>query len=322
MSDQFAQAPEGQESESTALARREPDWESIKSLVLDALPSPHSRRVYGKALDEFRLWAAQAAPEGFTKAGVQRYRAHLEALDLAASTINVRLTAVRKLAQEAADNGWLDRDVASAIDRVKGAPQKGRRLGNWLTREQASELLNDCAGDGLKALRDKALLCVLVGCGLRRAEAACLTVEHIQQRESRWVIVDLLGKRARVRSVPMPAWAKAAIDRWTTEAGISEGAIFRAIDQTGRVARRGMTAQAIFLIVRGHANRMGVPFAPHDLRRTFAKLAHRGGVALEQIQLSLGHDSILTTEKYLGVRQNLTDAPCDHLGLTIGEDTL
>jgi integrase len=152
---------------------------------------------------------------------------------------------------------------------------------------------------------------------LRRSEAACLTVEHIEQREGRWVLVDLMGKRGRLRSVPMPAWAKAALDRWTAAAGISEGPVFRAIDQAGRIAGHGMTAQAVFLIVREHAQKMGLEFAPHDLRRTFAQLAHRGGVALEQIQLSLGHDSILTTEKYLGIRQNLTDAPCDHLGLTI-----
>ena len=150
------------------------------------LPSAHSRRVYARALDEFRAWAAQAAPEGFTKAAVQRYRAHLEALALAPSTINLRLTAVRKLAQEAADNGLLDPELASAIGRVKGTPQKGRRLGNWLSREQASDLLRGCAGNTRKELRDRALLCLLVGCGLRRAEAAALTIEHIQQREGSW----------------------------------------------------------------------------------------------------------------------------------------
>lgn len=308
---------EQQGREDLALTRIAPDWDRVKSLVLDALPSPHSRRVYAKALDEFRLWAAQASADGFTKATVHRYRANLEALALAPSTINVRLTAVRKLAQEAADNGLLDPELASAIGRVKGAPQKGRRLGNWLSREQASNLLKDCQGESPKALRDRALRCVLVGCGLRRAEAATLTIEHIQQREGRWVILDLVGKRGRIRSVPMPAWAKAALDRWTAEAAIAEGPVFRAVDQAGRIVGQGMTAQAIFLIVRGYADRMGVSFAPHDLRRTFAKLAHRGGVALEQIQLSLGHDSILTTEKYLGIRQNLTDAPCDHLGLVI-----
>lgn len=309
--------PEQPGREDLALTHIAPDWERVKLLVLDALPSAHSRRVYAKALDEFRLWVAHSGADGFTKATVQRYRVHLETLALAPSTINVRLTAVRKLAQEAADNGLLNAELAAAIGRVKGAPQKGRRLGNWLNREQASELLKGCHGDTRKELRDRALLCLLVGCGLRRAEAAALTLAHIQQREGRWVIVDLVGKRGRVRSVPMPSWAKAALDRWTAEAGITDGAVFRAVDQAGRVAGQGMTAQAVFMIVRGYAEKIGVSFAPHDLRRTFAKLAHRGGVALEQIQLSLGHDSIVTTEKYLGIRQDLTDAPCDHLGLAI-----
>jgi site-specific recombinase XerD len=177
-------AAEDQGRGELALTRTHPDWDRVKSFVLDALPSAHSRRIYARALDEFRAWAAQGAPEGFTKAAVQRYRAHLEALALAPSTINLRLTAVRKLAQEAADNGLLDPERASAIGRVKGTPQKGRRLGNWLSREQASDLLKGCAGNTRKELRDRALLCLLVGCGLRRAEAAALTVEHIQQREA------------------------------------------------------------------------------------------------------------------------------------------
>ena len=79
----------------------------------------------------------------------------------------------------------------------------------------------------------------------------------------------------------------------------------------------GITPQAVYLIVRGYAEQLGLPIAPHDLRRTFAQLAHRGRSPLEQIQLSLGHESILTTERYLGVRQSLTDAPCDRLGIQI-----
>ena len=67
------------------------------------------------------------------------------------------------------------------------------------------------------------------------------------------------------------------------------------------------------------ANRIGVKLAPHDARRSFAKLAHRGRAALEQIQITLGHASIQTTERYLAVRQDLSDAPCDHLGLDLGE---
>ena len=79
-----------------------------------------------------------------------------------------------------------------------------------------------------------------------------------------------------------------------------------------------MTGRSIFDVVQIVGAKIGAQsLAPHDLRRTFAKLAHRGRAALEQIQLSLGHASVTTTERYLGVRQDLTDAPCDHLGLTV-----
>jgi integrase len=114
----------------------------------------------------------------------------------------------------------------------------------------------------------------------------------------------------------MPAWAKCALDRWTAAAGIREGRVFRAISQGGEVGE-SLSAQAVYLIVRGYAEQIGARVAPHDLRRTFARLAHNGRSPLEQIQLSLGHESIQTTEKYLGVRQNLTDAPCDHLGIEL-----
>ena len=70
-------------------------------------------------------------------------------------------------------------------------------------------------------------------------------------------------------------------------------------------------------MVRDYGQKIGVTIGPHDLRRTFGKLAHKGNAALEQIQLSLGHASVVTTERYLGVRQNLHDAPCDYLGLDI-----
>ncbi len=114
----------------------------------------------------------------------------------------------------------------------------------------------------------------------------------------------------------MPAWTKAAIDSWRARAGVAEGLVFRAVNKGDSVTGDGITPQAIRNIVADYAEKLkhqGV--APHDLRRTFAKLAYKGGAALDQIQLSLGHESIQTTENYLGVEQDLTDAPCDHLGL-------
>ena len=81
---------------------------------------------------------------------------------------------------------------------------------------------------------------------------------------------------------------------------------------------RRLTEQAIYEIVTGYAEATGLgDVAPHDLRPTLAKLAHKGGSALDQIQLALGHGSIQTTERYLGVGQDLTDAMCDHLGLRL-----
>jgi integrase len=230
----------------------------------------------------------------------------------------LQLTVIRKLAHEAAANGILPHEVAASVADVKGTRQRAVRLGSWLTLDQAQALLKAPEGDSRRAKRDRALLALLVGCGLRRSELAELDQDRIQQREGRWVIVDLEGKGSRIRSVPMPAWAKAAVDAWTAVAGIQDGRLFRAVSQTGEL-KEGLTAQAVYLVVKRYAQKLGIEIAPHDLRRTFAKLAHRGRSPLEQIQLSLGHESILTTERYLGVRQSLTDAPCDHLGIQLEE---
>ncbi len=290
----------------------------IKALVLDTLPSPESKRAYGQALDDFFHWCEVAAVSEFTKAAVSAYRTSLEERKLSASTINQRLSAIRKLALEAADNGLMPAHIAAAISRVKGAKRAGVRTGHWLTREQAEDLISAPNGSTDHGKRDRALLAVLIGCGLRRRETAALTVEHIQLRDARWVIVDLVGKGGRVRSVPMPSWAKSSIDSWTDTAEIVSGLVFRAVSKGGRVNATKITPRGIFAVVKRYGAEIGVPkLAPHDLRRTFAKLAHKGKAGLEQIQLSLGHASLMTTERYLGVRQDLTDAPCDHLGLTV-----
>lgn len=291
----------------------------IKALVLDSVPSPHSRRAYDKALTDFLTWyASTAAGEGFTKTVVQRYARSLEENGLAASSINVRLTPVRRLAAEAADNGLLDPAVAAGIARVKGAKQQGTRTGNWLTVPQAERLINAPDLSTLKGKRDRALLAVLIGCGVRRSEASELTFERIQQRDGRWVIVDLYGKGNRVRTVPMPAWTKTALDAWGEASGLSEGRVFRPMNNRHEITGEVLLPQNIMEMVVRYGERIGVgKIAPHDLRRTFAKLAHKGRAALEQIQLSLGHASIQTTERYLGVRQDLQDAPCDHLGLKL-----
>ena len=240
---------------------------------------------------------------------------------LSPSSLNVYLSALRRLARRKEQPaGLLSQEQAAAVASVPGvAPKRQAVRCAWLTLEQAQ---NSSRGAERRrhAKQSATALCsgLLIGCGLRRDELAHITVDQIQQREGRWVLVDIDGKGRRLRSVPMPGWTKARIDHWTAGAGILSGRLFRAVSQGGEVEGDGITSQAVYLIVRGYAEQLGLLIAPHDLRRTFAQLAHRGRSPLEQIQLSLGHESILTTERYLGVRQSLTDAPCDRLGIDLG----
>ncbi len=144
---------------------------------------------------DFLCWCHSSGAANFTKATLQEYRSSLESGGLSASTINVRICAIRKLATELADNGALPQDVAAAIGRVKGAKRKGVRIGNWLSASQAEDLLLLPDAGSVKGKRDHALLGILVGAGLRRSEAAGLTFAHIQQRDGRWIIADLVGKQ-------------------------------------------------------------------------------------------------------------------------------
>src|SRR5258705_1294550 len=198
------------------VAPKATDWHRLKRLVLDSVSSPITRRVYNLGLDEFFQWYGREPRAGFTKATVSAWRVALEARGLGSISINVRITAVRKLAVEAADNGLVAPELAAGITRIKGVKMKGVRLGNWLTVRQAQALLNAPDATTNKGLRDRAILAVLLGCGLRRSEVAALSFGHIQMRDGRWCIVDLLGKHGRVRTIPMPTWVKVAIDAWTS----------------------------------------------------------------------------------------------------------
>jgi integrase len=291
---------------------------AVIELVTNALTSEHSKRAYRRAIVDFLAWRGDRP---MTKALVNEYR---QSLTGSPARVNLIMSAIRKLAAEAADNGLLDQQTANGIKAAPGVTSHGVRAGNWLTKNEAQALLTapqltdrDGKADP-KAYRDRAILAAMIGAGLRRSEAAALTFDHIQQRDSRWVIVDMIGKGNHVRSVPIPSWVKLAIDEWQGVAGITAGHVFQAIHKGGHITREQMTPQAIRDVIKHYGAMIGKPeLAAHDLRRTYAKLAHKGGAGLDQIQLSLGHLSIKTTERYLGVEQNLTDAPGDRLGLSL-----
>ena len=189
------------------------------------------------------------------------------------------------------------REVASQLDArhtawLEARLRKERGEIEKAARTRASESL-------LEALRQIRLEHSVTGIAVALVEAA-----------------GRFAKHGRVRTVPMPSWAKTALDGWATAAGVSTGAVLRRVDKGGRVGSSPITAQAVFEAVVGYARKAGLgKITPHDLRRTFSKLSHLGRAPLEQYQISLGHASIQTTERYLGLKQNLHDAPCDRLGL-------
>jgi site-specific recombinase XerD len=293
-------------------------WQKLKMLVLDSVSSPITKRVYNMALDEFYAWLQKAPRPGFTKATVSAWRVSLEARGLGSSSIIIRMSAIRKLAAEAADNGLLAPELAQGISRVKSVKSTGIRVGNWLSQRQAQALLSAPDIATVRGLRDRAILAVLLGCGLRRSEVAALTFAHVQQRDGRWCIVDLVGKHGRVRTAPMPTWVKIAIDAWTAAAGVAVGHVFRPLNRAGAVTGERLGEKVVWAMLRQYAAEVGVPgIAPHDLRRTCAKLCRAAGGELEQIQMLLGHASVQTTERYLGTKQDLVNAPNDAIKLRV-----
>jgi site-specific recombinase XerC len=196
-----------------------PELEQSKAAVLNTLASVHSRRSYTFAIDRFIAWYCSEPRLTFNRAVVVRYRSHLEGLSLSASTINSHLSAIRRLADESAESGWLSPELAIGIRRVQGVKRLRRKIGNWLSRSQAQELVNAASKTDLRGRRDGAILGLLVGCGLRRSEVVGLELEQLQMREERWVIVDLIGKGRRLRTVPVPAWSKQLLDEWPSHSG-------------------------------------------------------------------------------------------------------
>jgi site-specific recombinase XerD len=271
------------------LVLRLPDLEIARTAVLQSLTSPDSQRGYRHAMDEFVDWYCSEPRLAFNRTVVIRYRNHLESRSLAPGTINLRLGAVRRLAYEAADCGLLSSDLVAGIRRVKGVKNIGVRLGNWLTAEQGQVLWQTPDASRVKGKRDRALLAVLLACGLRRHEAVKLKLADIQQRDGHWAIVDLRGKGGHVRTVPIPQWVWSVLNEWLVAAGIREGRIFRRVSIS--------------------------KLAPHDLRRSCARLCQSAGGELEQIQLLLGHLSVQTTERYLGSKQRISAAVNDRIGI-------
>jgi integrase len=283
--------------------------------ALNSVSAENTKRAYARCLRQFLAWIQTQSEPRLERGAVQRYRVFLESQKLAPATINQTLAAIRTLAREAGAQGLIPGADALAIEKIRGVRRLRRRTGTWLSAASASKFLAIPGRDSLRGKRDRCLLALLIGCGLRRFEASMLRVDQIQLLENRWVLANVRGKHGRIRTVPLSTWVKEALDAWLGAVPIRSGYLLRAVDKVHRVGAGSLSASAIYQIVKGYGVDAHIGIAPHDMRRSFARLALRGGAPLDQIQVTLGHESLRTTELYLGLELDLVHPACDFVML-------
>ena len=259
--------------------------------------APATLRAYAADLGQLGRWlaAAEVAPERADARTLRRYAAHLGTLRYAPATAARKLSAVRGAYAWMQDRGAIERRPAALIP----GPRRARTGPATLSGDEVARLLDAPAGAEPRDLRDRALLELLYGCGLRAAEACDLRLRDVRL-EARSLRVT--GKGGKQRVVPIGGAAEAALERYLGR---------------GRPRMTGPDApDRLFLSVRGRPlspsdvrrallralERAGIPQrSPHALRHTFATDLLEGGADLRSIQDMLGHASVGTTQVYTHV---------------------
>lgn len=300
---------------SDLIALHNPKTSVLTSLITDG-KSQNTIAAYQRAISDYLHWCHRNG-QNFSRRSVLAYVQSLLDQDYAPATINQRLSAIRQLAREVHFDAGQDpqaRASADAIIAVESLPRRGRRLGHWLSTEQSNALLATPDLKTLKGKRDYLVIALLLGCGLRRAEAADLLLEQIEERLGNWLIVNLQGKGNKTRSIHLSPWVVGALVDWKNASGLAHGKVLCPVNKADRLSgpmgeteagrfSGGMTSQAVYNVVKALAKAIDIPdLGPHSLRRTWARRAYKMGYPLDQISLMLGHSSLKTTEIYLGLK--------------------
>lgn len=293
-------------------------FEQLIPLVTNSVRSPHSKTAYARGLRDFLEYVrTKPANSQFNRSLVQEYRTVLESQGKRPASVNQALSAIRKLASEAADTGYLDDGVAASIISLKGVPVRGTRAGKWLGYEEMLTLLLAPDQSTGRGRRDFVLIALLMGAALRRAEACALTVGQVQWRDGRMLLVDVLGKGQRLRSVPIPQSLWGGVNLWIKELRAEAGSpLLRRIDAQGRATNAALSPAGAWWIVRSYAESLGFTgVRPHHLRRNFAKAALKGGADIDAIRAALGHSNAIVTQVYCGQEMHLNNPACEKIGL-------
>lgn len=294
--------------------------EAVIPLVISDVASRHTKTAYTAELRRFFAWVeTNRPPDGFARSTVLAYRDGMREAGRGPVSINLALSAIRKLARVAADADLMDQGIAGRIDAVAGLPRGDKqRLGNWLTLEQLKMLLAaPPPTTPNRGLRDRAAIWIMGACGLRREEAAGLQVKNLQVRDGRPALVDFKGKGDKFRTVPIHHLADAAIRAWMAHAGIIEPEeyILTTVANPDRLTKRQADGARLYDACKRYCAAFSLQFRPHDLRRTFAALARKGGADLESIQMAMGHANLVTTSMYLSKITAMENAAADRIEL-------
>ena len=277
-----------------ATPRTEPDVEGFLAL-LAARRAPRTVEAYARDLRALTDWLGRS-PATVTTPELERYLAELRAAGLSGSTIARRVAAIRAFFRHLVLLGVRKDNPAAELD----LPRRTRKLPRTLSPAEAERLVEAAVGTTPRDLRDRALVELLYGSGLRVSEAVGLDRASVDL-ENR--IVRCVGKGSKERLVPLGRRAVDALRRY-----LSRGRPY--LDRRHRPelflnAQGGpLTRAGAFLILRRLAEKAGLEperVHPHLLRHSFATHLLEGGADLRSVQEMLGHADLATTELYTHV---------------------
>lgn len=251
-----------------------------------------------RLLGEFSL--ATFSWSAFGHLQVQTAVDKLQKEGLAPSTINTYLAAMKGVAR----NAWLmkqiDAEAFQHVQQIRSLRGRRRPVGRALRKTEVKEIFSTCdRGDDMSIIdvRDAAIVGILLGCGLRRAEIIALDYP----RDVDWDEASLRvqGKGDRERLAFMPEWTAARLKSWIYLRDQFAGPIFTRMRRNNVLTGNRLSPQAIYFLLKTRRTPTGVDlYSPHDLRRTFATALFNNGEDIRVVQLALGHESIETTKRY------------------------